>query len=216
MSFTGIPAAAVDFYRALEQDNSREWWSAHKTDYDTLVKQPMLALAAELEPVFGEAKVFRPNRDVRFSADKSPYKTHQGLFVPTMSFGGFYAQLDAHGLMMGAGNYHMASDQLARYRAAVANDVIGPQLEESVGELVAAGYVLDGDLLATRPRGVAPDAPRLELLRHKTLSLALHVGVPEWLSTPDAAGWISDAWDECRPLLEWFGHHVGDTERPRR
>ena len=81
MSFTGIPHAAADFYADLEQDNTREFWARRGDDYRSHVRGPMLALLAEVEPDFGPAKIFRPHRDVRFAADKSPYKTHQGGFI---------------------------------------------------------------------------------------------------------------------------------------
>lgn len=73
-TFEGIPFAAADFYDELEFTNTRDWWAAHKDEYEAVVRAPMEALAAALEP--GAAKAFRPYRDVRFSPDKSPYKTH--------------------------------------------------------------------------------------------------------------------------------------------
>ena len=76
-----LPLAALDFYDDLEVDNTRSFWEKHKGTYDYSVRAPMVALVAALEPEFGEAKVFRPYRDVRFAKDKTPYKTHQGAFV---------------------------------------------------------------------------------------------------------------------------------------
>ena len=76
--FRGWPAEALEFYEGLEADNSKAYWTAHKDVYETVVLSPMKAIAAELAPEFGDGKVFRPNRDVRFSTDKSPYKTHIG------------------------------------------------------------------------------------------------------------------------------------------
>jgi uncharacterized protein (DUF2461 family) len=74
--FCGWPAEALEFCEGLEADNSKAYWTAHKDVYETVVLSPMKAIPAELAPEFGDGKVFRPNRDVRFSADKSPYKTH--------------------------------------------------------------------------------------------------------------------------------------------
>src|SRR3954451_9103578 len=76
MAFRGWPMAAIDFFDGLEEDNSREYWLTHKAVYDEAVRAPMEELLAELADEFGESKIFRPNRDVRFSADKSPYKTN--------------------------------------------------------------------------------------------------------------------------------------------
>lgn len=101
--FTGIPDAAFEFYERLAMDNSREFWLAHKSSYDNDVRAPIEALCAKLAPEFDEAKVFRPNRDVRFSADKSPYKTHQGAYVPAGPALGWYLEISADGFRVGAG-----------------------------------------------------------------------------------------------------------------
>ena len=83
MTFDGFPEAALDFYDDLEIDNSKVFWEAHKDTYATAVRAPMTDLMAELADEFGAAKIFRPHRDVRFSKDKTPYKTHQGAFIAT-------------------------------------------------------------------------------------------------------------------------------------
>jgi uncharacterized protein (DUF2461 family) len=82
MEFTGFRDEAFAFYDGLRADNSKTYWTAHKHVYDECVRGPMQALLDSLAPAFGgEATLFRPYRDVRFSADKSPYKTAQGGFV---------------------------------------------------------------------------------------------------------------------------------------
>ncbi|SKF62521.1 Uncharacterised protein [Mycobacteroides abscessus subsp. abscessus] len=83
-------------------------------------------------------------------------------------------------------------------------------------ELVAAGYQLGGEQLATRPRGVAADAPRLDLLRRKALNVMLVVGEPDWMATPDLADYVHDSWDEVRPLVEWLDDCVGETSYSER
>src|SRR5262249_45007728 len=109
MAFRGWPAEALEFYEGLEADNSKAYWTAHKAVYEERVRRPMAELLDELSAEFGPGKIFRPNRDVRFSADKSPYKTS---IAATLERGG-YVQLSAHGLAAGRGIYVMASDQLA-------------------------------------------------------------------------------------------------------
>ncbi len=71
MAFKGWPAEAIEFFEGLEADNSKAYWQANKSVYEQAVREPMNALLAELAPEFGEGKVYRPYRDVRFSADKS-------------------------------------------------------------------------------------------------------------------------------------------------
>lgn len=112
--FGGLPAGAFAFYEGLEADNSKPHWLERRDVHERDVRAPMDALVAELTDEFGEVRVFRPYRDTRFSADKSPYKTE---IAATIGHG--YVQLSADGLRTGAGMRHMAPDQLDRYRRAV-------------------------------------------------------------------------------------------------
>jgi Conserved hypothetical protein (DUF2461) len=122
VAFRGWPSEALEFYEGLAADNSKTYWTEHKAVYESQVHAPMVDLLAELEPEFGTGKIFRPYRDVRFSADKSPYKTHLGAWLDD----GGYLQLSADGLAAGCGMYEMAPDQLDRYRRAVADHRTGP------------------------------------------------------------------------------------------
>ena len=126
MAFGGWPEEALDFYDGLAADNTKTYWTAHKAVYDEKVLRPMAELAEELAAEFGEPKIFRPYRDVRFSKDKTPYKTHIGALV-----GRGYVQFSAQGLAAGNGMYGMAPDQLDRYRQAVAGDRTGGELEDA-------------------------------------------------------------------------------------
>src|SRR5256884_8720761 len=85
MAFGGWPAEAIEFYEGLEADNSKTYWQENKAVYEELVRGPMDALIAELAPEYGEGRIFRPYRDVRFSRDKSPYKT---AIAATLANGG--------------------------------------------------------------------------------------------------------------------------------
>lgn len=204
--FTGIPVAALDFYDDLEADNSRAWWLAHKRTYDDCVRAPLIALADELAAEFGEAKVYRPHRDVRFSKDKTPYKSHQGAFVATAEGVGFYVQVDAAGLMTAAG-WRARGDQIPRYRQAVAGPT-GAGLASLTARARKAGFSIDGERLATRPRGMAPGHPREELLKHKTLFARRSWGAPDWLASPETAARVRADWRTLRPLVQWLAEHV--------
>ncbi len=118
-TFQGIPAGAFAFYAELEHNNNREWWLGHKNSYNILVRDPVTALLAELEPRFGPGKIFRPNRDIRFSQDKSPYKTAQGAFASAQEGVGYYLQVSADGLLVGGGYHSHTPVQLARFRNSV-------------------------------------------------------------------------------------------------
>ncbi|MEV7924604.1 DUF2461 domain-containing protein [Kitasatospora sp. NPDC088779] len=213
MTFSGWPAAALDFYEHLEADNSKTFWQAHKEQYDNDVRTPMELLLAELEPEFGLGKIFRPNRDVRFSADKSPYKTHIGAHLAT----GGYVQLSADGLACGNGMYQLAPDQLDRYRAAVAEDVSGAELERVIAAVEQDGPQVHGrDSLKTAPRGFPKDHPRIELLRHKGLVAWQEWAPAKWLGTRGAHTRITTFLRASQPLRDWLDDHVGPSELPAR
>ncbi len=213
--WAGIPVDALDFYEDLAVENSRAWWQANKARYDRSVRAPLEAMLAALEDEFGPAHVFRPHRDVRFSADKSPYKDHQGALATTVPGMGFYVQVGADGLMTGGGFYPTGTDQVARLRAAVDAPRSGQELQRVTDVLVTQGFELDGDRVATRPRGVAADHPRLPLMRFKSLVAKRVHGAPPWLSTPDVVEHVRRDWRAVRPLVDWLTEHVGATEQPR-
>src|SRR5437868_12215677 len=120
MTFSGWPAEALEFFDGLEENNSKSYWQEHKTQYEALVRAPMESLVEELSPELGEGKIFRPYRDVRFSNDKSPYKTNIAAVI-----GSCYVQLSSSGLAAGSGMWEMSSDQLEKYRDAVVKDASG-------------------------------------------------------------------------------------------
>jgi len=168
VSFDGFPDEGLVFYEGLEADNSKTYWTQHKAAYEQLVRQPLQALLDELAGEFGPAKVFRPYRDVRFSHDKTPYKTHQGAVVHAdgQLAGAWYVELSADGLMVSGGSWRLESDQVARYRRAVDDGVQGPRLQAEIDRLEAAGWSAEGDRLFRVPAGYAKDHPRLALLKH--------------------------------------------------
>lgn len=194
-----FPTEAMEFYQELELNNSREFWLANKPRYNADVRGPLEGAATLLEGEFGELKLFRPNRDVRFSADKSPYKTHQGLFGQRAHACGFYAEVNARECLVAGGNYHMSSDTLASYRAAV--DECGHELAGIVAGLAADGWVLDGDQLKTAPRGYSKDHPQIALLRHRSLSVSCEITAE---SVPDFAAEVALRWRELEDLVTWL------------
>ncbi len=207
--FTGFPAEALDFYDDLEMDNTKAFWTAHKDVYERAVKAPMAALTAALGPEFGEAKVFRPYRDVRFAKDKTPYKTHQGAFVPSGPSTGWYVQVSAPGVRVGVGFYEASSDRLGRIRAAIDDDRTGTELVKILAGLKRRGWELGGDMLKTSPRGYDPDHPRIELLRHKSMTLGKSYGFEPAIHTPDLLTRVRKDWRQARPFVEWVGQYAG-------
>jgi uncharacterized protein (TIGR02453 family) len=212
VAFRGWPSEALEFYEGLEADNSKTYWLAHKDIYDQQVLAPMQALLADLEPEFGSGKIFRPYRDVRFSADKSPYKTHIGA---TLTSGG-YIQLSAAGLACGSGMWMMGPDQLDRYRKAVADDKTGEALGGILAEIEAKGIEAGGhDQLKTVPRGYPKDHPRADLLRYKGLTTWKQWPVAAWLGTATAKKRIVDFLQASRPLRDWLAANIGESATRR-
>ena len=206
-AFTGFPVAALDFYDDLEVDNTKSFWEKHKPVYDESVRQPMTALCEALAPEFGDAKVFRPYRDVRFAKDKTPYKTHQGAFVAAGPATGWYVEISARGLRVGAGFYEASGERLARIRDAMADDTSGPKLQRVLRKLEKDGFEISGDRLKTSPRGYDADHPRIELLRHKQLFAGKSFGY-EGLDSPDVLDRVRADWRALRPLVEWVAGHA--------
>ena len=207
MSFSGWPEEALDFYEGLEADNSKAYWTSQKAVYDQKVLGPMNELLEELGPEFGEGKVFRPYRDVRFSKDKSPYKTQMGARL-----GRGYIQLSAKGLAAGDGMYGMESDQLDRYRRAVAHDRTGTELERVITGIEQHGYGVHGrDVLKSAPRGYSADHPRIGLLRYKGIVAWIEWPVEPWLETAAAKDRITSFLRETQPLGVWLDTNVGPS-----
>ncbi|QNN54240.1 DUF2461 domain-containing protein [Nocardioides mesophilus] len=206
--FQGFPAAALDFYDDLEMDNTRSFWAAHKQQYDEAVRAPMDALVAELAEEFGPAKVFRPFRDVRFAKDKTPYKTHQGAYVAASPACGWYVQVSAPGVRVGAGFYDAGRERLAAIRSAIDDERTGSELEKLLAALTAAGWEVGGDRLKTSPRGYDVDHPRIELLRHRSLSVGRSYGFEPVIHTPALADKVRADWRAARPLVEWVTRHA--------
>ncbi|HET7387454.1 MAG TPA: DUF2461 domain-containing protein [Nocardioidaceae bacterium] len=212
--FTGFPVAALDFYDDLEMDNTKSFWTAHKNVYDSAVKAPMLALCAALEMEFGPAKVFRPYRDMRFAGSgraKAPYKTHQGAFVGVAAATGYYIQIGAPGVRVGGGFYHAESADLARIRAAIDDERTGRELEKLLAKLSRAGLEVGGEQLKRPPRGFDADHPRVELLKHKSLTAGRDYGFEDVIHTSELLALVRRDWRWMRPLVEWISDRIGET-----
>lgn len=205
MAFTGWPAEAVEFYEGLAADNSKTYWTQHKAVFEDDVHGPLAALLDELATEFGPAKIARPYRDVRFSADKSPYK----LGCYAIFERGGYVRFSADGLTAGRGRYHLEPDQLARYRNAVAADASGAELAGLVARLGRAGIeVGGGETLKTVPRGFPKDHPRADLLRHKGLIAWRSWPVGAWLGTRRSKDRVVTFLRTAAPLQDWLDAHV--------
>lgn len=212
MTFRGWPKEALDFYVGLEADNSRQYWLAHKAIYDESVKAPFLELSDAVEREFGPLRVFRPNRDIRFSKDKSPYKIAAAAATEGEGGAAYYVQISSGGLYVGSGYYHLMPDQLERYRVAVADERRGPKLAAAVAALRKQRYGVDSrESLKSAPRGYPADHPRIDLLRNKGMHAGKEFGAPGWLRTKAALDRIVKTWRDAGPMNRWLDQNVGPS-----
>lgn len=219
--FAGFADREARFFRALARNQRREWFAAHRREYEQGWLAPMRALLAEvrerLDPLYAQhpladPKVFRIHRDVRFAKDKSPYKTHIGGYVAIGGAGegpsapaALYFHVGVGEVFAAAGQYMMDAEQLARFRAAVADERRGPELAAMLRRLTRAGFTIGSyDQLARVPRGFPPDHPRADLLRRKGLIVTFPPTARALLVRPALAGQLVAQAKRAVPLVEWL------------
>jgi uncharacterized protein (TIGR02453 family) len=223
--FPGLPDATFRFLAGLAGDNSKTWFDAHREDYQRFYLAPALALVealgprlAALEPgVRYEAKVggslFRINRDVRFSADKAPYKTHLDLWFwmgerRGWDSPGLFFRLFADRLILGGGMHRFGKPQLEAFRAAVMADGPGRALAQALESVAAAGLEVGGQTRKTVPRGFDPGHPRAGLLRHEGLWAGVDGAVPASAGTPAFADHCLARFEASLPVVRWLATHL--------
>jgi uncharacterized protein (TIGR02453 family) len=217
--FNGFGADATSWFEGLAQDNSKAYFDRTRTTYEADVRDPLAALLHELTQDFGgKVKVFRQNRDIRFSADKSPYKlnTYGIIFDRPKTPTGLYVSISAKGLYAATGYWQMAPDQLERYRAAAADAKKGRALETIVADVQAAGLEVVGEQLKTVPRGYPRDHERARLLAHKDLIAGQLMPPGAALLDRRAYDFAAATWRTAEPLVKWLDRHVGDSTVPEQ
>ncbi len=196
-SFTGFSPETVKFLTALKTHNNREWFKRNKPTYTAHVLEPALAFVTAMgERLRGIApeiiyaprlnrSIFRIYRDTRFSPDKSPYKTHLGIFFwegirPRMECPGFYFHLEPPYLMLGGGLYRFPRSRLEMYRSAVVHPEYGIELSEIVNGIQRlGGYSLGGTHYKRIPPGFDAAHPRADLLLHNGLYAGMESPIPD-------------------------------------
>ena len=207
------PAGAIDFLSELEDNNDRDWFRANRGRYDSELVEPARELAAELAHL-GELHMFRPYNDTRFHM-RPPIKEQLGLAIGYGGAGGYYVELSLDGLLVAAGLHHPASDQLARYRAAIDDGRRAAAFERALGAAEAAGLEAAPPELKRAPRGYPMDHSRIDRLRMKEITVYRRHELDPWLHTPECRSRIRTELEAARPLVAWLAKHVGPSERPR-
>jgi len=205
-TFTGWKGDFRGFFLGLRANNTKAYFEAHRRQYEDEVKAPLVALLADLEAEFGPPhRISRPHRDIRFSADKSPYK----LNIYADCERGGYVALDAEGLVAAGGRYMVDGEQLQRLRQAVGDDRSGRQIAGIVAELREKGYDVEGQELKRVPSPWPQDHPRADLLKHKRLIYWKRWPVGPWIATAKAKDRVAQTWRDGAALEAWCRKHVG-------
>lgn len=194
---------AAGFYRGLAADNSRDYFEAHRDVYQRAIRIPLEDLVDLAQERYGPGKVFRPNRDTRFSKDKSPYKLGGALWAGRV--GGVYAQISADGVWAGGGLYEPSRDQLARAREVItaSRGRAAGGLRAAIDAAAAGGLEFVGSPLKTAPRGYDRDHPQIELLRMQRYAAMKRLPLK---ATQDD---VVAAWGAVEPLLAWIELYAG-------
>jgi uncharacterized protein (TIGR02453 family) len=201
--FIGFPRAATEFFRDLARNNNREWFQAHKDVYELACREPLKALIAELDPM-GTAHISRINRDMRFSRDGAPYKTHIAAGVQRI-----YINLSSEGLWIGTGMYRPEPAMLQKLRYAIDADRPGHELARIVSALRKQGYDVDThEAVNSAPRGFAADHPRIDLLRMKDIFAGKLIKPGPVLASRKAVAAVKKVMSDVHPLSEWLVRHV--------
>lgn len=210
--FDGFGPRAVSFWGDLEQDNNKAFFDAQRETYEQDIREPLEQLLAEVAQEFGDGKVFRPHRDVRFSPDKSPYKLHAGAVIGDGGAAAgavYYLHVSGEGLFTASGYHQMSTAQVRRFYEAVDDDDAGPQVETLVEAARSAGATVGGSELKTAPRGYSTDHPRVALLRHKGLTLSRSWPERQWLHSREAMRRVTSLWRQTADINAWLARHVG-------
>ena len=218
-AFTGMPDQGLAFLEDLEERNTRAFFEANRQVFAEQVQAPFAALveaaAARLGrtvPDLGPPKVFRIYRDLRFSKDKTPYKTSMSASVPTRPAGGhgpgvptgFYVNVGPAGLYVASGLYHPGRPELERVRAAIADPGTGPELEAVLARAARHGLEPWLDPLQRMPRPWPADHPRAALLKARSLVLNRQHPRAPWLHTAELLDHLVADWEAMVPFTRWL------------
>ena len=240
LAFAGFRPAALTFLRALRKHNRREWFEAQRATYDREIKTPLKAFVEELDVRFADVapefvgdprtSLFRIHRDVRFSRDKSPYKTHAAFWIfhraPGRGVGqtvdggaGFYFHLEPGASMVAAGLWMPPSPKLRRVRDAIADDVASWESVVTNRAFVKRfGGLTDdepGILLKRLPRGYEPGHPAEQWLRFKSFTVSRVLPDAEALS-PKVADAVMKDFVAMVPLARWLNRALGFMPASKR
>ncbi|MEI8084108.1 MAG: DUF2461 domain-containing protein [Actinomycetes bacterium] len=221
-AFDGFPPQTLEFLDGLGRNNNKAWFDAHRTEYERYWLEVgcdfVVAAGEHLRTIRPDivadprinGSLFRINRDVRFSKDKTPYKDHLDIWFWEGKRKGavstFFFRLTASSSLVGVGSHQFDRDQLARFRQQVQNRVHGPELVRIANSLE---YGLDGETLKRTPAvAAAVSDDQARLLRHTSASTMAQREAGPWVQTPEVLDWALGQWRQMAPLQAWLVDNV--------
>lgn len=224
--FHGFPKETLTFLRALERNNDKAWFDAHRADYDAHWVAPAKAFVVAAGEALAEiasdiraeprvnGSIFRINRDVRFSKDKTPYKTNLDFWFwegeRKSAVSGFFMRITPKYLGIGVGTHGFDKDRLSSYREAVVDAGAGRRLAQAVERVEKAGFPVKGEHYKRVPRGFNPQSELQEkLIRYAGLWCGEDVGHPASLHTGGLVRYAMTRWKKLEPLHRWLVDELG-------
>lgn len=219
--FDGFKKKTNSFWKDLAANNNKAWFEEHRPDYERYVLEPSRLLVTDLGEELRKIapriqaipkvnkSLFRINRDLRFSKDKSPYKTHMGIWLwegegKRMECSGFYFHLEPGRLMLGVGIHQFPRDMLIAYRDDVAGPRHGAALARAVRQVEQAGYGVGVEHYKRVPRGYAPDHKRADLLKFRGLTAMTESKIPKEFYRADLVEWCMAHYQAMLPIHKWL------------
>ncbi|CAB1078662.1 hypothetical protein D1AOALGA4SA_6398 [Olavius algarvensis Delta 1 endosymbiont] len=225
-NFSGFPREFISYFDNLKKNNSKQWFESNRDDYEKYVLHPsrefVIEMGRRLRRIAPEINaipkinksLFKINRDVRFSKDKSPYKTYMGIWLwdghgKRMESTGFYLHVENNDLFVGVGIKMFPKPLLDRYRQAVVDKKLGPELKRAVKKVSDQGYLVDGRHYKKVPRGYDADHPNAEFLLYNGLTARFEEQLPGTFFSGAIIDYAYSHYQKMLPLHRWLKKLIG-------
>jgi uncharacterized protein (TIGR02453 family) len=219
--FNGFPREFFSFFENLKKNNSKEWFEKNRKDYEKYILHPsrefVIEMGKKLRRIAPEINaipqinksLFKINRDVRFSKDKSPYKTYSGIWLwegnrKRMESSGFYLHAENKTVLIGVGIKMFPKPFLDRYRQAVVDKKPGAELKKAVNKVSEQGYVVNGKHYKKAPRGYDADHPNAEFLLYNGLTARVEENVPDAFFSDAIIDYAYSHYQKMWPIHRWL------------
>jgi len=221
--FAGFPPEGLDFFTGLTFNNEKTWFEDHKEDYERFILQPsrafVTAMGERLPEISSDIQadprvnksLFKIHRDTRFSKDKTPFKTHMGIWFwegtgKRMNCSGFYFHLEPLKMFVGGGLHKFPQELMAPYRESVVHPKHGPALVDAIAEVSShKGLNIGAEHYKKTPRGFDPDHPNAKYLLHNGMHAYQEFeGIPDCVHAPELITFCMDIFKKMAPLHRWL------------